>query len=184
MMVGLQYHQISIQYTMPHKILTCLVILFNLSVFADEEPRSPISVNADYAERDEKTGQTRYEGNVEITHGKMKIYADTVQIHYKNNKANSILCKGFPSSFEYSRSDQELISAKAKQIDYSIDLKILSLKNEAILENNGTLIKGDSIKYDLTSETWQAKGGDDFEDKRIQLLIPAVDNPATTAKSD
>ena len=62
--------------------------------------------------------------------------------------------------------------------------RILSLKNEAALENNGTLIKGDSIKYDLKSETWQAKGGNEFEDRRIQLLIPAVDNPAKAKVSD
>ena len=146
---------------MCRKIFACIILFLNLSAFADEEPRSPISVNADYAERDEKTGQTRYEGNVEITHG-----------------------KGFPSSFEYSRSDQELVSAKAKQIEYSIDSRILSLKNEAALENNGTLIKGDSIKYDLKSETWQARGGNEFEDRRIQLLIPAVDNPAKVKVSD
>ena len=91
---------------MCRKIFACIILFLNLSVFADEESRSPISVNADYAERDEKTGQTRYEGNVEITHGKIKIYANTVEIQYKNKKASSILCKGFPSSFEYSRSDQ------------------------------------------------------------------------------
>ena len=179
-----KYHRASIQYIMCRKIFACIILFFNLSVFADEESRSPISVNADYAERDEKTGQTRYEGNVEITHGKIKIYADTVEIQYKNKKASSMLCKGFPSSFEYSRSDQELVSAKAKQIEYSIDSRILSLKNEAALENNGTLIKGDSIKYDLKSETWQAKGGNEFEDRRIQLLIPAVDNPAKVKVSD
>ena len=162
---------------MCYKILVSIILLFNLTVFANEESRSPISVNADYAERDEKTGQTRYEGNVEITHGRMKIYADTVQIQYKNKKANSILCKGFPSSFEYIRLNQDLISAKAKQIEYNIELKVLSLKNEATLQNNGTLIKGDSIKYDLTSETWRAEGGDECEDRRIQLLIPTVDNP-------
>ena len=102
---------------MCRKIFACIILFLNLSVFADEGSRSPISVNADYAERDEKTGQTRYEGNVEITHGKIKIYADTVEIQYKNKKASSILCKGFPSSFEYSRSDQELVSEKAKQIE-------------------------------------------------------------------
>ena len=73
-----KYHRASIQHIMCRKIFACIILFINLSVFADEESRSPISVNADYAERDEKTGQTRYEGNVEITHGKIKIYADTV----------------------------------------------------------------------------------------------------------
>ena len=86
-----KYHRASIQYIMCRKIFACIILFLNLSVFADEESRSPISVNADYAERDEKTGQTRYEGNVEITHGKIKIYANTVEIQYKNKKASSIL---------------------------------------------------------------------------------------------
>ena len=44
---------------MCRKIFAFIILFLNLLVFADEESRSPISVNADYAERDEKTGQTK-----------------------------------------------------------------------------------------------------------------------------
>jgi lipopolysaccharide export system protein LptA len=48
----------------------------------------------------------------------------------------------------------------------------INLQKNASLSRNGTLIKGDSITYDLENETWKAKGNNRGEQKRIQLVIP------------
>tara|TARA_Y200000002_G_scaffold90105_1_gene72488 strand:- start:216 stop:473 length:258 start_codon:yes stop_codon:yes gene_type:complete len=82
-----------------------------------------------------------------------------------------------PSTLEYEASDQTLIKAEANNLSYSVDKNIVDLKNNATLQNNGTVIRGDSITYDLTLDTWQAKGGDKDEQNRIQLLIPAIGTP-------
>jgi lipopolysaccharide export system protein LptA len=44
---------------------------------------------------------------------------------------------------------------------------------------NGTLIKGDSINYDIAAETWRAKGDDQSNQKRIQLVIPPLQKTET-----
>ena len=48
------------------------------------------------------------------------------------------------------------------------------LKRNAVLSRNGTIVKGDSIDYDMKNETWKAKGNDLGEQKRIQLVNSPV----------
>jgi lipopolysaccharide export system protein LptA len=42
-----------------------------------------------------------------------------------------------------------------------------------MLSRDGTIIKGDSIDYDIDKQTWKAKGDNQGQQKRIQLVIPA-----------
>ena len=63
--------------------------------------------------------------------------------------------------------------ARADHIDYMPATNKLALKQNAMLSRNGTIIKGDSIDYDINKETWKAKGDNQGQQKRIQLVIPA-----------
>ena len=158
-------------------VIAFFLIISIGKVAGETSSRNIISVNADYAERSEKTGYTMYRGNVEISQGNLLIKADQIQIFYAEGSAKSIVCEGLPSTLEYEASDQTLIKAEANNLAYSVDKNIVDLKNNATLQNNGTVIRGDSITYDLTLDTWQAKGGDKDEQNRIQLLIPAIQTP-------
>ena len=65
-----------------------------------------------------------------------------------------------------------MLVARAEHIDYLLADDQIILKRNAVLSRNGTIIKGDSIDYDIKKETWKAKGNDLGEQKRIQLVIP------------
>ncbi|MDG1322270.1 MAG: LptA/OstA family protein, partial [Porticoccaceae bacterium] len=56
----------------------------------------PISISADYAERNELTGLTQYRGNVIIRQGSILIDAEEVTIHYEGDTVSRILCLGSP----------------------------------------------------------------------------------------
>ena len=71
-----------------------------------------------------------------------------------------------------SEDEQEILIARANNIDYLIADDLLKLKTDASLIKNGTSIKGDSISYDLAKGTWKAKGDQQGAQKRIQLVIP------------
>jgi lipopolysaccharide export system protein LptA len=49
-----------------------------------------------------------------------------------------------------------------------------------MLSRDGTIIKGDSIDYDIDKQTWKAKGDNQGQQKRIQLVIP----PSALQSSD
>ncbi len=151
----------------------------------------PISVSADYAERNELTGLTQYRGNVIIRQGSILIDAEEVTIHYEDDTVSRILCLGSPASYQQiSLDDTSLVIAKAETIEYLLINDIINLKTNASLARNGTFIKGDTINYDLAKGTWKAKGDDQSDQKRIQLVIPpfkqngtAIDEPVRTGVS-
>lgn len=151
----------------------------------------PISVSADYAERNELTGLTQYRGNVIIRQGSILIDAEEVTIHYEDDTVSRILCLGSPASYQQiSLDDTTLVIAKAETIEYLLINDIINLKTNASLARNGTFIKGDTINYDLAKGTWKAKGDDQSDQKRIQLVIPPfkqngtpIDEPVRTGVS-
>ncbi len=147
----------------------------NLSLAAVEDREKSISVTADYAARNQITGETEYRGNVIIRQGSILIDAANVIIFYQSENVSHIVCRGSPATYQQQSSNSDgLIIARAEKIEYHLADDKISLKSDASLMRNGTYIRGDSIVYDLAQGTWRAKGDIEGEQKRIQLVIPPL----------
>lgn len=167
--------------TLFRTVTSLALSLWCLSALALPDDRTQtITIESNSAERDQKTGLTQYQGNVVINQGSLVIEADQVTVYYKDNKVSRIVCLGLPASYQQqAAADGGLIIAKAETIVYLLAEDEINLKTNAVLSRNGTLIKGDSINYDLENETWKAKGNQRGEQKRIQLVIPPSTQEAT-----
>ncbi|MGY8850257.1 MAG: lipopolysaccharide transport periplasmic protein LptA [Pseudomonadales bacterium] len=167
--------------TLFRTVTSLALSLWCLSALALPDDRTQtITIESNSAERDQKTGLTQYQGNVVINQGSLVIEADQVTVYYKDNKVSRIVCLGLPASYQQQAAeDGGLIIAKAETIVYLLAEDEINLKSNAVLSRNGTLIKGDSINYDLENETWKAKGNQRGEQKRIQLVIPPSTQEAT-----
>ena len=167
--------------TLFRTVTSLALSLWCLSALALPDDRTQtITIESNSAERDQKTGLTQYQGNVVINQGSLVIEADQVTVYYKDNKVSRIICLGLPASYQQqAAADGGLIIAKAETIVYLLAEDEINLKSNAVLSRNGTLIKGDSINYDLENETWKAKGNQRGEQKRIQLVIPPSTQEAT-----
>ncbi len=161
----------------PTVLLAALLLLGMLSAslaqaLPDDRQQS-ISIESDYAERNDKTGSTVYRGNVVISQGSVMIEADQIILHMKNNKISHIECDGKPASYREKPSiNGPMMIARADHIDYRPADNSIALKHNAVLSRDGTIIKGDSIDYDIGKQTWKAKGDNLGDQKRIQLVIP------------
>jgi lipopolysaccharide export system protein LptA len=144
----------------------------------------PITVESDSAERDEKTGLTKYLGNVLIRQGSVVIEADQVSIHYTDNAVSRVLCSGAPASYQQLDQSGESVLARAGTIEYLPREALINLKTDASLSHRGTLIKGDSINFDLRRETWKANSDNQSTQKRIQLVIPPPQSKLPTEEID
>jgi lipopolysaccharide export system protein LptA len=139
-----------------------------------DDRQQPISIESDYAERNEKTGRTVYRGNVVISQGSVLIEAEEITLHVENSKISRIECTGKPASYQQKTAlEGPTMIARADNIDYLPSTNKLALKHNAMLTRDGTIIKGDSIDYDIDKQTWKAKGDNQGQQKRIQLVIPA-----------
>ena len=153
-------------------LLLCMMLSAAAVALPDDREKT-ISIESDSAERNEKTGLTVYSGNVIISQGSILIEADQITLHYQGSKISRIECTGTPASYQQKpQFEGAMLVARAEHIDYLLADDQIILKRNAVLSRNGTIIKGDSIDYDIKKETWKAKGNDLGEQKRIQLVIP------------
>jgi len=148
-----------------------------------DDRQQTISIESDSAERNQKTGLTVYSGNVIISQGSILIEADEITLHYQGSKISRIECTGTPASYQQKpQTEGAMLVARAEHINYLLADDKIILKRNAVLSRNGTIVKGDSIDYDMKNETWKAKGNDLGEQKRIQLLIPPSVQNSTPPK--
>jgi lipopolysaccharide export system protein LptA len=160
--------------------LFLVLLLISTSCFGlSGDKDQAIIIESDIAQRNENTGLTQYSGNVIIRQGSLIVDANSVEVHYQDNGVSRILCYGNPASYQQKTQAGGQILARAGTIEYFPADKIINLKTDASLSRNGTLIKGDSINYDIAAETWRAKGDDQSNQKRIQLVIPPLQKTET-----
>ncbi len=156
-------------------ILICLAWP-GTSLSLPQNSSAAITIESDRAEQNEKEEITKYIGNVSINRGDLNIKADRVIVRYENNRVSTIFCEGSPSNFSQrpAHKNEELIGL-ADNIEYSLKTEVVNLQGNASLNRNGTIIKGDTISYDLKHGIWKARGDSLSERKRIQLVIPPSD---------
>lgn len=148
------------------------------------DSREPISVEADYAERDERADTMVYRGSVIIRQGSLLIEADQVELFSREGELVQVVSNGQLARYTQQMEDAaEPITAEAEQIDYQPSDKRITLLRNATLSRDGTLLKGERIDYDFISQSWQASGGEQNgsgqPQRRIQLVIPANEGAAT-----
>lgn len=143
-----------------------------LSYALPNDRQQPIKIESDRAEQNEKKGTTIYEGSVVIRQGSIKINADKVTVFSETDKVDRIVCVGKPAHYQQRPNPEDgLVLASAKTIKYYlVNDKIALLKN-ASLEQNGTVITGEKIDYDLKAEVVKATSGRNAPE-RIKMVIP------------
>ncbi len=155
--------------TLQHRILNKIAlqaIVLALSVFATlayakkGDENQPIDVSADRSEYDDKAGIQRLVGNVEIVQGSMKIKAQEIAIHLKENRLARIEGDGNPIRFEQLNDANESIVGEANSIDYNAVDGTLILIGNARLKQPRQELNSNRIVFNSRAQTVKADGGD------------------------
>ena len=161
-------------------IATTLFCLASLSYSLPGDRNQPIKIESDQAERDEKKGTIVYQGNVIIKQGTILIRADKVIVYSGDEGVSKVVCMGKPAHYQQlPKKDSSLVLANGNTIEYHPAVDKIHLIENASLEQDGTIITGEQIDYDVTAEVLKAKS-DNVGKQRIQMIIP----PAPPAKKD
>lgn len=148
-----------------------------------EDRDQPIEINADRAVRNEKTGVTEFVGNALLSQGSLSIAADTITINYNDNGIRDILAVGTPAVLhQIPNPEQSQVTAKANRIEYSVGDEVINLKERASIDQDGSVITSDLIRYDINQSMAEASG-----DNRVNIIIPPSNARTTnppTSESD
>jgi len=155
--------------------LLCLLggFLSTTALALPTDRQATITVEADRAQINEKTGITDYHGSVIIKQGSLLIEADQVTIYSTDGQASKIICIGKPAHYQQQPNPEDgLVNARANTIEYYLDTETITLIKNASLEQQGSTLKGDHINYDLKAELVEARGSDNTQ-QRVHMVIPA-----------
>ena len=156
------------------KQLSCVAVvaLSSAASFALPSDRNQqLSLVADRATYNDKTGITTYTGNVVIEQGTMKLQADSLVANLNSKKEIQIItAKGQPAKFQQQMdTNKGLARGEAQTIVYNADTGILTLTGKAYLYQDGSSIRGNSLKYSMNKGDVEAQGS---STNRVQIISP------------
>ncbi len=179
----------------PFKTLSLLAsLLYTSTVWAlPTDKHETIRGSADNLTVDQKNGVATYTGSVEIRQGSLIINADSIIIHTNTEGGvDKMIATGNPAKFKQQpEAEQGVVTASAKQITYTPSNEHLLLIEDASVEQNGAVMSGPYIDYDLVKEVMKAESGNKGEGQRIEIVIPPKtakpaesQPPSSTATND
>ncbi|WP_323815762.1 lipopolysaccharide transport periplasmic protein LptA [Cellvibrio sp. NN19] len=157
--------------------MTSVVIGYSTTTQALPDDRNEvIRGSADNLTVDQKNGVATYTGSVTISQGSLKISADSIVIHTNpDSSVEKMIATGSPARFQQQPDhDQGIVTAAAKQITYTPNNEHLILIEDASVEQNGAVMSGPHIDYDLLKEVMKAAGTKSTtgQGQRIEIVIP------------
>lgn len=124
---------------------------------------------------DQKKGIATYTGAVKVQQGSLIVTADSIVIETNaDGSVKKMTATGQPAQFQQQpEKDQGVITASASNITYTPDKKHLLLVDNASLEQDGAVMSGPRIDYDLVKEVMRAAGNNNgTTGERIEIVIP------------
>jgi lipopolysaccharide export system protein LptA len=138
-----------------------------------EDSEQPIRITTDEALRDEKTGRTVYQGNVELVQGTIKITADRITFYRIDQEGDKIVAEGSPARMQQQpEPDSALMHARGDTIEYYRGEERVHLRDNAQVEQDGSTVRGDRIDYFINQRLVKAAADDSDASRRVEVVIP------------
>jgi lipopolysaccharide export system protein LptA len=148
-----------------------MLLLPGLALGLSTDKDQPIHLEADSVDIDEATGVSVYQGNVIVTQGSLKLWADKMWIYRKNGITEKIVTKGNPTHFRQLTDDtEEETKGQAKQAEFYVQKDEIHLIDEAVLEQNQDKFRSDRIIY-LRSQSLVKAGASAQGKQRVRVTI-------------
>ena len=166
-------------------VISAFIASYSALTFAlPSDKNETIRGSADNLTVDQKNGVATYTGSVKIAQGSLMISADSIVIHTNSDSSvEKMIATGSPARFQQQpEKDQGVVTAAAKQITYTPSNEHLVLIEEASVEQNGAVMSGPHIDYDLVKEVMKAAGNNNANGggQRIEIVIPPKGSKAET----
>lgn len=147
------------------------------------DQKQPVTLEADRATFNERTGVTTYSGSVVISQGSIRIEADSLVVNLDSNRSiRDATAQGRPARFQQQiAADKGIARGEGQKILYNAQTGILTLSGRALLTQDGASFRGETLRYSMNQGDIEATGS---SSQRVKLVIPpsSTQTPAS-AKS-
>lgn len=145
---------------MPHKLLLGIALVFPLATSVAEEAdfKQEIVIVAKKQSSDLKNKIASYMEDVKITQGTLSIEADVVKVtNQEGTELKNYLATGKPARFSQILDDGQKIELQADEVSYSPATQTITIKGNASVSQEGSMVKGDIITYNIATEQLSAE---------------------------
>ncbi|MFM2486709.1 lipopolysaccharide transport periplasmic protein LptA [Celerinatantimonas yamalensis] len=143
------------------KWIAFALLTFSASSQALESDYSQkIVVNADQQKVDIKDNRVTFFSHVIVTQGSIKLEADRVTVYGTGEKGSEVMiAEGKPAQFQQKMDSGQLMKGHANHVRYELKSRIVTLTGKAQLQQQDSLVKGDTIRYNIKTQEMVADGG-------------------------
>lgn len=117
-----------------------------------------------------KSNKVTFEGDVKLKQGSININADKIIVTRNANSGEIEAIQGFgkPALFSQLTDDGKTLSGQAFELNYQLSTDKLIMTKEAQLSQDGNLIRGSKITYQISSQKLVA---DSDENERVSTVL-------------
>ncbi len=117
-------------------------------------------------------GVVLFEGNVVVRQGTLEIRAASLRIDQSRGKGKEVLiATGKPVELRQKLDDGRPLEASAEQVRYELDSRTLTLSGNAQLKQQDSMVKGDTMRYNLAEGRLSAESAGGDGNKRVTAVF-------------
>jgi len=157
-----------------------LAVLPAIAGALPEDADQPIHIRADTVEYDQTGNRVVYRGSVQVDQGTLRVTAETMTIDLQDGKkVVRITAVDTPAHYQQQIEEGDApVRAQALTIIYHTQDERVDLKGEASLEQEGSLLTGDLIVYDIVAGRVDAEAR---RDEPVRMVLqPSVTESQST----
>lgn len=157
-------------------LIAISIILFAPIIHAlDTDKSSPIFIEADQVDLDEKNGVSTYTGNVTLRQGSIQVQADSIVVYSFEKQLKKIVASGSPATYRQKPNpDSEDLTASAARVEYDTNSGVLVLEERAKLEQGQNEFSGNKIEYDTLNNVMRASKTQDNQERVKAVIQPSL----------
>ncbi|MGL5360807.1 MAG: lipopolysaccharide transport periplasmic protein LptA [Shewanella sp.] len=157
-----------------NQVLACLMLCISMGCIAKEgDLQQPVEIKAVRQSADIKNNQVIFYGPVVVTQGSIKIQANELRaFSAEGDKSKILVATGNPATYTQVLDDGRPATASAKEIRYEMASRTLTLTGLASLDQAGSKVTGNLIRYNIIQQKLIAESTGSGNDRVITIIQP------------
>jgi len=120
---------------------------------------APLQARAKSVELDQKTGATRYRGDVQISLGRLHVRADYLEAFYRDRQLSEVRGRGAPLILRRDEADTEPeIEVHAKRLEYRLNAGQIQFFDDVSMRQGDDVLYAHAARYELATRHFEATG--------------------------
>ncbi len=159
-------------------LVSCLALTSIAINALETDFNKNIIIDAKKQKLDIKTNTLTFSGDVDVSQGSLRMKADRLEVIKAKDNSDSqdiLIATGKPATYKQQLENGEVLTASAKNIEYKVSDRILTLSGNAKISQQGSEVSGDKIEYNLVEQKLIASSAGQKGQKVRTVLTPKSD---------